>query len=275
MKHWGWMTILLLGFAAVAGAAAVEPVDRPNTGELNTKPLAANEPVDFTSLRKQADAMAARQHSSFKLHQVEIEFGFPSDTLRINQVNFHYFRPVSRAFAGSQSQWEELKVYVDNNPWWPKNRGIMGEKGGPLNDPRPSSAPANILAPEDALRRLNRGPMSSPASRAAGFEPHSEWRTLNVQLIQIGAKYWAGVPTSPGVPNPRTGESGFYTEEPFFVKTALPGKWVWWTVTQHDVPGTRYEYIYIDAVTGKATSHCAEAPSYSGPLVPVPCAPPR
>ena len=239
------------------------------------KPLAANEPVDFTSLRKKADVMAARQHSSFKLHQVEIEFGFPSDTPRINQVNFHYFRPVPRAFAGSQSEWEELKVYVDNNPWWPKNRGIMGEKGGTIDDPRPNPAPAHILAPEDALRRLNRGPMSSPVPEGPD-KKGSRWWTLSVQLLQIGTKYWAGNPGPTGYPYVGEGGSEIYTEQPFFVKTAPPGKWVWWTITQHVVPGRRYEYIYIDAVTGKATSHCAEQPAgYNTPLVPVPCAPPR
>jgi hypothetical protein len=96
-----------------------------------------------------------------------------------------------------------------------------------------------------------------------------------VQLFQVGAKYRTEMGKNAPNSNIHTGHQGRYYEEPFFVKTAPSGKWVWWTVTGHAVAGKRYEYIYIDAVTGKISSHCAEQSSIGTPLVPVPCAPPR
>ena len=265
MKHWGWMAIILLSFVSVAGGCSKSESsngaerDRLNE-ELNEKELPVNEPIDFISLRKKADAMAARQHSSFELFQVEIQFEFPSSTPRIDHVHFHYFRPV----PGSRP-WEEMKVAVLT-----PHKGVYGKwSPGRIqgwrethDDPRPGPAPANIIAPEEALRRLNRG-----ATNPGGDK-------LAVQLFQIGAKYWRGNVDQYPTYAISTGHSGRYYEEPFFVKTAPSGKWVWWTVAQHRVAGTRYEYIYMDAITGKATSHCAEQPSSSAPLVPVPCAPP-
>src|SRR5438128_813657 len=103
MRHWGWVAMILLGVGSVAGAAEV---DRLNE-ELREKELPANEPIDFTSLRKRVDAMAARQSSSFKLHRVDVDFEFPNSTPRIQHVSFHYFRP-----APSQGRpgWEDLGV---------------------------------------------------------------------------------------------------------------------------------------------------------------------
>ncbi len=264
MKHWGWMAIMLLGIASVAGGCSrsksggAAEVDRLNE-DLREKELPVNEPIDFTSLRKRADAMAARQHSSFKLHQVEIEFEFPSSPPRIDHVDFHYFRPAP------SSRWEELEVGVNTPHQFLNGRWSPGRISGGRNmsdDPRPNPAPANIIAPEEALRRLNRGAMSPGGDKLA------------VQLFLIGAKYWRGTVARAPSYFINTGHSGRYYEEPFFVKTAPSGKWVWWTVTQYRVAGKRYEYIYMDAITGKATSHCAEQPSSSAPLVPVPCAPP-
>jgi hypothetical protein len=254
MKYWGWVAIILLGFGSPVGAAEVDRLKE----ELREKELLANEPIDFTSLRKRADAMAARQSSSFKLHQVEIVFEFPSGMPRIEHVDFHYFQPAPR---GSGPGLEELRVGVSITVKYRyKYPGRISGSRRMFDDPRPSPAPANIIAPEEALRRLNRGPMTSGGN------------TLQVQLFQVGAKYWAGNPGWHPSSSVHTRHKGLIIEEPFFVKTAPLGKWVWWTVTKHVAAGTRYEYIYIDAVTGNATSHCAEQPV--SPLVPVPCAPP-
>jgi hypothetical protein len=268
MKHWSWVAIILLGFAPAAGGAEVDLLNE----ELREKELPANEPIDFTSLRKRADAMAARQDSSFKLHQVEVDFEFPNSTPRIGHVDFHYFRPApSRGRPG----WEELSLGVAVTvKYGYKSPGRISGGRQLFDDPRPSPAPANIIAPEEALRRLNRGPLAPLHSLPNLPKDPGRW-TLSVQLIQLGAKYWAGnVGRSPNL-GVHTGHNGLYTEEPFFVKTAPRGTWVWWTVTQHVVPGTRLEYIYIDAVTGKISSHCAEQSAAHTPLVPVPCAPPR
>jgi hypothetical protein len=242
--------------------------------ELRDKPLPPDHPVDFGALRAKADALAAKQSSSFKLHQVETDLEFPGGAQRIKEAEFHYFQPVPR---DGRWTWEELRVIVrtPRKLIGGESRGsIMGSRSV-FEDAVPTPAPSNMMTPEKAVALLNRGPMSSPRPEGPDRD-RSRW-TLSVQLIQTGAKYWAGRPLR--VPAVQTGEKGTYLEEPFFVKTAPRGKWVWWTVAQHAVPGSRYkyiyEYIYMDAVTGRASSHCAEQPSSYTPLSVVACSPPR
>jgi hypothetical protein len=240
-------------------------------------------PTDFISLRKKADDLAARQHQNFKLHQVEVEFA--GSTLRINQVNFHYFLPTPD--GGATSKWERLQVNVNTGgkittagTTRSSYPGTIAASRQAFSDPPPTAAPANILNPEDAVRRLNRGPLTSPFSSRSYLKDPQQWK-LNVQLIRVGAQYMAGtIPLSPPGPGrikwiERAIQPSLH--DPFFKQTAPAGKWVWWTVAQQtDIPGEKYEYIYMDALTGKATSHCAEP---SGPrdatvAVPVPCAAP-
>lgn len=283
MKHWVGMVVILLGLASTVVGAQRE-LPQP---ELRERPILTNEPVDFASLRKKADSMAARQHSSFRLHQIDTLLEFRDGKPRITQADLYYSRP---AAGPTRSGWEVLQVGiytpVENLPgrWSPGN--ISGSTGT-FDDPRPDLAPANIISPEEAIARLHRGPMTSPG---AGGEPaslprdHRQWR-LSVQLIRVGAKYLVATPGwrpsgAPPIPSAGIYESHnsspiFFSEEPFFTKTAPSGKWVWWTVVQHVVRGRRYEYIYMDAVSGKPTSHCAEQPSPFTPLVSVPCAPSR
>lgn len=253
--------------------------------ERRQQQLPPDQPIDFFSLRKKADDLSARQHSSFKLHQAEVEFD--SSTLRINQVNFHYFHPTPA--GGATSKWERLLVNVNTGGKVTTGRtvrssypGTIGASRQAFSDPLPTAAPANILNPEDAVRGMNRGPLTSPFSTPSYLKDPSRWK-LNVQLIRVGAQYMAGTVTlSPPGPGrllwiQRAIQPSIH--DPFFKQTAPAGNWVWWTVAQHtDVPGERYEYIYMDASAGKATSHCAEP---SGPrdatvAVPVPCtAPPQ
>jgi hypothetical protein len=245
--------------------------------ELKQKWIPPQEPADFVSLRAKADAMAAKQSSSFKLHQVGTELEFPSGAVRIREVGFHYFQPLPH---GQRWSWEELKVpmLAPVKLSGRESRGsIMGSRSL-FEEAVPTPAPSNIIAPEKAITLLNRGPMSSPQGRELKKEDSSRWR-LTVQLIHIGAKYWAGNPHHFPTSGVNTGEKGTYVEEPFFVKTAPRGKWVWWTVVQH-LPGAgsykyTYEYIYMDPVSGKATSHCAGQPVTYTPLVAVSCPPPH
>ncbi len=250
--------------------------------ERRQQQLPPDQPVDFFSLRKKSDELSARQHSDFKLHQAEVEFD--SNTLRINQVNFHYFHPTPA--GGATSKWERLQVNVNTGGKVTTGRtvrssysGTIGASRQAFSEPLPTAAAANIVNPEDAVRRLNRAPLTSPFSAPSHLNDPSRWK-LNVQLIRVGAQYMAGTVTL----SPSSSGRLLWIEraiqpsihDPFFKQTAPAGKWVWWTVAQHtDVPGERYEYIYMDASSGKATSHCAEA---SGPrdatvAVPVPCTP--
>ncbi len=129
--------------------------------------------------------------------------------------------------------------------------------------------PGNILSPDDALRRLNRPLRGDPDNRGL----------LNVKLVLVGKALsdssrdqyqWNTLETAMGGGLPGD-------DVTFLARTAPPGKWIWWTVVKQDrldpgcVPGAIgscqrvQEYIYIDAVTGKATSYC------HSPSRPIPC----
>jgi hypothetical protein len=250
--------------------------------ERRQQQLPPDQPIDFFSLRKKADELAAKQHPNFKLHQAEVEFD--SSTLRINQANFHYFHPIPA--RGASSKWERLQVNVNTGGKVSTAKtvrssypGTIGASRQAFGDPLPTAAPVNILNPEEAVRRLNRAPLTSPFSSPSYLKDPSRWK-LNVQLIRVGAQYMAGTVTlSPPGPGrilwvKRSIQPSM--DDPFFKQTAPAGKWIWWTIAQRtDVPGERYEYIYMDASTVKATSHCAEP---SGPrdatvAMPVPCTP--
>jgi hypothetical protein len=106
--------VLLLFLSASVGAGekvlAGTTIDtNPRAQERRQQQLAPEQPIDFVSLRKKADELAAKQHQDFKPHQAEVEFD--SSTLRINQVNFHYFRPTPA--GGATSKWERLQVHVN------------------------------------------------------------------------------------------------------------------------------------------------------------------
>jgi hypothetical protein len=251
--------------------------------ERRQQQLPPDQPIDFFSLRKKADELAARQHSDFRLHQAEVEFD--SGTLRINQVNFHYFHPTPA--GGATSKWERLQVNVNTGGKVTTGRtvrssypGTIGASRQAFGDPPPTTAPANILNPEEAVRRLKRPPLTSPFSASSYLNDPSRWK-LNVQLIRVGAQYMAGTVTlSPAGPGrllwvERAIQPSIH--DPFFRQTAPAGRWVWWTIAQRtDVSGEKYEYVYMDVSTGKATSHCAEP---SGPrektvAVQVPCTAP-
>jgi hypothetical protein len=136
-----------------------------------------------------------------------------------------------------------------------------------FSDPRPTPAPTGILAPDEAIRRLNREPLPAPAGNLRLSRDVKSW-VLRMQLINAGAPYQAGMPAlGPGW---RDGAGSFGGRDPFFNDTAPRGTWVWFTITQHPgVAGARLEYLYIDAVTGRATSACGE-PQGRG-LATVPC----
>jgi hypothetical protein len=250
--------------------------------ERRQQQLPPDQLIDFLSLRKKADELSARQHPDFKLHQIEVEFA--STMLRINQAHFHYFHPIPSGAANSR--WERLQVAINTGGRVTTGKtvrssypGTIGASRQAFGDPAPTAAPANVLNPEEAVRRLNRGPITTPFSAPSYRKDPSQWK-FYVQLIRVGAQYMAGTVTlsPPGAGRIKWIERAIQPSihDTFFKQTAPAGKWVWWTVAQHtDVTGERYEYIYMDASTGKATSHCAEpsGPREAAVAVPVPCAP--
>jgi hypothetical protein len=268
------------GIAEKIWAGTTEDINQ-RAQERRQQKLAPEQPIDFVSLRKKAHELAAKQHQDLRLHQAEVEFD--SSTLRINQVDFHYFRPTPA--GGATSKWERLQVHVNTGGRVTTGKtvrhsypGTIGASRQAFSDPQPTAAPANIINPADAVRRLSRGPLSAPFSSASYLKDPSRWK-LNVQLIRVGARYMAGTvtlgPTGAGRINWIERAIQPSLHDPFFKQTAPAGKWVWWTVAQQtELPGEKYEYIYMDAGTGKATSHCAEpsGPPNATVALPVPCA---
>src|ERR1700674_1282940 len=104
MQRRAWLAMMFLGVTSMPGAADVDPLK----DELHEKELPVDQPLDFISLLARADAMAARQHASFKLYQVEIVFSFPGGTPRTNHIDFHYARPAPTG-GDSRPRWEELR----------------------------------------------------------------------------------------------------------------------------------------------------------------------
>src|SRR5205085_1745173 len=154
--------------------------------------------------------------------QVGTVLEFPKGAIRIKEAEFLYFQTLPR---GDRWTWEQLQIPVET-PRKHSGGYIDGTIAGfkrLFEDAVPTGAPANIIAPEKAIALLNRGPMNSPKPQKPIKDPN-EW-TLTVELIQIGAKYWAGNPSHVPTGALNTGEKGTYLEEPFFVKAAPRGKW--------------------------------------------------
>ncbi len=223
-----------------------------------TEELPPGTATDFASLRRRADAEAARQNPPFKLYEVEVALA--SKTLQISGADFHYFRP-SAARGAPASGWEDLVVHIAAPKSWMNGRRRIDQPGqfnvttSDVDDPKPSPAPANILDPDEATRRLNRPPMPMAQSSRPDPDP-SRWVT-QVQLILIGANYHIGTqqlaPSSPAAGDASLGR------DPFFNRTAPRGKWVWWTIVRRpDVPGEELHYIYMDAQSGQATISCMQ-----------------
>ena len=254
--------VLLLALLVVPSAAAPRPPD-PKKEALRQQKLPEDAPADFASLRKRADARAAGQDSAFRLFQVETEL--EGATLRITGAHFRYFQP-------ARGEWEQLDVNVSTGGrirmGKTLGRAYPGSIGGArttFTEPRPIAAPARLVAPEDAVRQLGRGPLTGPFGahgRASEYlRDQSQWR-LVVVLLHTGAQHQIGhVELSPlrdHVPWPRRRVQPSQ-DDTFFQKTAPAGAWVWWTVLQdREASTTRFEYVYMDAATGKATSACAD-----------------
>jgi hypothetical protein len=276
-RHDAWIVVVLLLVTSHAGTGRAE--GPPPHGDLQQRRLQPAPRPDFASVRQAADAMAATQEGPFRLYQVEVELR--STTLEIERAAFHYFRKTPSGTSPGEVGWEELTVHVSTGLTKPGARSptswggtIGGGRRTGLRAPAPTAVPASILAPEEVIRRLGRGPLAPPTLTESDVRhPKPERWAVFVQLIQVGAAYWAG---RPGLHPNRLGWTS-RPAEALFAATAPQGQWVWWTLVQHLVVGHRYEFLYMDAVTGTATSHCADEVG-QGPrdfdLIPVACPPP-
>lgn len=212
-------------------------------------PAARSAPRDYASLRKAADSFAARSKPGSKLWRVDLSGSYSGGSLQIQEGEFHYFLSTKDAtdlLRVHVSSLEGMHLpQVEQRPWFQPEVWQM------------VPVPANALSPDDALRRLKRQLRGDP-----------QRRLIQLNLIQAGAALadgpgnrfqWGLLADAMGVRRP---------DMDFFAKTAPLGKWIWWTVETQDRPypgsdprgpGTPQrvrEFIYIDALTGSATSHC-------------------
>lgn len=256
-RHYAWIVVVWL---LVTSNARTGSAEAPSRGDLQQRRLQPAPRPDFASVRQAAEAMAATQEGPFSLHQVEVELR--STTLEIERAAFHYFRKATSGTSPGQAGWEELTVHVSTGLTKPGARSptswggtIGGGRRTGLRDPAPTAVPATMLAPEEVIRRLGRGPLAPPMLTEPDVRhPKPERWAFLVQLIQVGAAYWAG---RPGLHPNMLGWTS-RPAEALFAATAPQGQWVWWTLVQHLVVGHQYEFLYMDAVTGTATSHCAD-----------------
>jgi hypothetical protein len=198
-------------------------------------PPAQSAPRDYASLRKAADAFAAQSKPGSKLWRVDLTGSYRSGSLQIQQGEFHYFLWTKAGLDMLRLQVKSLEgMYL---PQVESRTDTIQE----VQKWQMTPVPGNILSPDDALRRLNRPLPDDPYGAV-----------LRLNLVQTSAALadysWASVRT--------LGTS--MDVDIFFFKTSPLGKWIWWTVVKQDRPllGRVHEYIYIDAVTGKATSAC-------------------
>jgi hypothetical protein len=234
---------------------------------------ALSAPQDFPSLRNAADTLARESRLGAKLSRINVTASYESGVLAIHEVVFYYMYEQPQGFDGMAVHVLPLEGMhlpkVERRAWQP--RYVETWQMMPV--------PTNLLAPEEALRRLNRALPADPYRSPTGLLQPGRYRGLfDLRLLQAadalaeGSRnhfQWNALATAMGM------KSGHVAH--FFSRTAPQGRWVWWTAVEQDRPypgadprraGTPrrvQEYIYIDAITGAVTSHC------TGPRGFVPC----
>ena len=238
---------------------------------------------DFAFLRKAADDFAKKQAPGFQLLKVELTASHQRRQFQIHDSEFHYFGSIKKLdykIPGVTTRVGDLELLrVRVRPL--EGMHLPKIESEPYTISIDESAwqmmpvPGKIVSPEEAIRQLNREIPGDPYRRPKPAMSGSRNRTdlFEINLVKIGDARsansrqefkWAGLSMFFGFARPR---------DEFFAKTGPLGKWIWWTRVEQDRPdpasnprraGTPrkvLEYIYIDALTGKAESHCHGADS--------------
>jgi hypothetical protein len=217
-------------------------------------PPAQSAPRDFASIRKAADAFAAQSKPGSKLWRIDLTGSYDGASFQIQEGEFHYF-----LLAKGDVDLFSAKVKSLEGMHLPQiDRGKYGMDFR-VEEWQTTPVPGNVRSPDDVLRRLNR-PIRGEPGRGL----------IYLKLVQAGSAL-ANSPRRLGQWNLLADALGVRRADVlFFARTAPHGQWIWWTVVEQDRPpgsvprlGTRrrvqeyiyQEYIYVDAVTGKATSH--------------------
>jgi hypothetical protein len=226
--------------AVVAAADLGGAKPRENRGTVEV-PVPADMGFDFPSLRKVADAIAAKEDSGFRLFSFEgylyvtpladaarAEFG---DT-----AHFEYARPT----AGGR--WEHMVVDFSHLGWRstgslnrPGSGRVMREKpfGSALVLGEEKGPPPHLLAdamdPEAALQKLR-----------AMFPGSAKGTTVKVWLAHQGD---AAAPQRFGPKD---------EQRRAFDQSAPRDRWIWWTSIDRGAP----QFVYVDAQTAAVQTHC-------------------
>jgi hypothetical protein len=234
---------------------------------------------DFASIRKAADAELANHARGFRLFSIRLKVALNNprvyelwakentDKGQFDSFIFDYVRPV-------RSGWEVLEMdsfsgIPDNPRVAPPSYiglGVTASFTDARSAPQPDPAPADMPATEAALLRLVR---SIPVDIIRnGAYNNVRVQTTDIRLTQAGSTTWGRQSSSPEP-----------YEHDFFTATAPRGRWLWWSIMlppegMTDEKNLRQDrkFIYVDAVTGAVTSHCAESIGLPiRQLVAIPC----
>lgn len=243
---------------------------------------ALSAPGDFASLRKAADDFAKKAAPGFQLLKVEL-IGSHQRQFQIHYGEFHYFGAIKKLdykIPGVTTRVGDLELFrVRVRPLEGMHLPKIESEPYQIHIDEDAwemmAVPTRIVSPEEAIQKLNRkipgDPYRGPKPGIPAYRDHPD--LFELKLVKIGDARsassrerfkWAGLSSFFGFARPR---------DDFFARTGPLGKWIWWTRVEQDRPdpasnprraGTPrkvLEYIYIDALTGKAESHCHGADS--------------
>jgi hypothetical protein len=239
---------------------------------------ALSAPGDFASLRTAADDVARKASAGFKLLKVDLTASHQDVHLQIYGSEFYYFGAIAKLagrIPGVTTRVGDLELlrvrvrrlegiplpHIESEP----SKIAIDEEAWEM-----TAVPTRIISPEEVIQRLNRTIPGDPyRGPKPGLPAYRERPDLfELKLVKIGDARaasarerfrWAGLSAFFGFARPR---------DEFFVRTGPVGKWIWWTRVEQDRPDPAsnpqgvgkprrvMEYIYIDALTGQAESHC-------------------
>lgn len=226
---------------------------------------------DFASARKAADAFAEKSQPGAKLWRVDVTASYAGGAPEVLDYVFHYVYQHRQGLGvmelypmPSGSEYDRRdQTNISTEPW------------------QTTPVPGNIRAPEDVLRVLrrevSRTPTLPPRPQGRGAPPNPSRRDLFALRLVYAAAELASSARNQFQWNMLGRTMGLHGANPqLFARTAPSGRWIWWTVVGHDrpdpatdprragTPARVFEYVYIDAITGKLASHCFGP--VSGPL---------
>jgi len=246
------------------GAALVKGCAGYARSHGDTAPAAEGGNANYAAMRRAADALAMHVHSGLKLWRVDLRGWFRDNTFKIADGDFHYFvitgqLPTDHSWVSSKDV-SLLRVRAKNLPGMNLPETTRLEDEMMVDRWQLVAVPSGIRAPEDIM---------ASTKTALGHDP--DGGPIRLRLLYVSNEIATSQRYKPRMPGElaNLGVRGF--EGPFFVRTAPHDAWIWWTVTEQDridpaanvkgpgKPRRAMEFVYVNAVTGSATSRCKGA----------------